>query len=152
MIETSNCTGDVYWQLQNEGEPYWYTWSRCDLHGERTLEPGEYEIVVFTDFGSAGGEYELDMRLMPEPEHFTIATGDTITDGVPGPGAGNLESDGATDVYQFTVNAPQYVTFDAAGCPPLMRATLRNTIYAYGQGVPMCTSAYPRLLYPVTMS
>ena len=44
---------------------------------------------------------------------FEIAYGDTVSDGVPGPGAGNIEVAGAVDVYTFEAATGDAVIFDA---------------------------------------
>jgi hypothetical protein len=49
---------------------------------------------------------------MPPPEPFAIAIGDTVSDGVPAPGAGRIETPGALDVYVFEAAASQRIFFD----------------------------------------
>src|SRR5437016_1593169 len=51
----------------------------------------------------------------PAPDHFTIAVGDTVSDGVPALGAGNLEEPGAQDIYTFTATAGDLVYFEDLG-------------------------------------
>ncbi|MDX1571539.1 MAG: hypothetical protein R3200_13735, partial [Xanthomonadales bacterium] len=46
-------------------------------------------------------------------QFFNIAIGDTVSDGVPEPGAGNIENPFDKDVYTFTATAGQKVFFDA---------------------------------------
>ena len=46
------------------------------------------------------------------PQKFSIAIGDTVSRGVPGPGAGNLENPGVADVDTFRVTAGQSASFD----------------------------------------
>lgn len=46
---------------------------------------------------------------------YTIAVGDTITDSVPGPGAGQIETPGGVDIYTFSATAGQQVFFDLFG-------------------------------------
>src|SRR5205807_1696159 len=40
---------------------------------------------------------------------FSIAIGDSVSNGVPGPGAGNIETPGSIDSYSFTGTAGQIV-------------------------------------------
>lgn len=43
---------------------------------------------------------------------FLISYGDTVADGVPGPGAGNLEAGGAEDRYEFDGEAGDVAVLD----------------------------------------
>jgi hypothetical protein len=45
-------------------------------------------------------------------EVFAIGYGDTVSNGVPGPGAGNIEAGGNQDVYTFEGNAGEQAIFD----------------------------------------
>ena len=58
------------------------------------------------------GVYSFHLLLVFAPEVFAISIGDTVSDGVPAVGAGNLESPGAIDIYTFDVVAGQQVIFD----------------------------------------
>ncbi|MCA4135732.1 hypothetical protein, partial [Arthrobacter sp. M4] len=52
----------------------------------------------------------------------------SVSNGVPGTGAGNLETTGAHDQYRFTVPAGGQSVFLAdQGCPSYMKWTLTNT-------------------------
>src|SRR5690606_20784050 len=57
-------------------------------------------------------------------DEFAISLGDSVSDGVPGPGAGNLESPGSIDVYTFTITRETEVYFDeiSGGCGIVWRA------------------------------
>ncbi|MGH2749649.1 MAG: hypothetical protein ACRDK3_02055 [Actinomycetota bacterium] len=60
------------------------------------------------------------MALLLVPTHaagqldpaFMIGYGDTVSDGVPAPGAGNIEVGGATDSYSFEATAGDVAIFD----------------------------------------
>lgn len=43
---------------------------------------------------------------------FAISYGDAVSDGVPGPGAGNIEAGGTDDIYTFAADAGHVVVFD----------------------------------------
>ena len=58
-----------------------------------------------------GSVHDGQNRCSPSPE-YAIAVGDTVSDGVPGVGAGNIETPGAFDVYTFTASAGQNVFID----------------------------------------
>src|SRR5688572_32454215 len=56
-------------------------------------------------------------------DSFGIVLKQTVSNGVPGPGAGNLEAAGASDVYTFTVDPGTSVYFQelSGGCNILWR-------------------------------
>jgi hypothetical protein len=47
-----------------------------------------------------------------EEDQFPIGYGDTVADGTPGLGAGNIETGGAQDVYTFAADAGDDAIFD----------------------------------------
>ena len=49
---------------------------------------------------------------VPVPTPVAIAIGNTVSNGVPVAGAGNLETPGSSDVYTFSATANQVVNFD----------------------------------------
>src|SRR5439155_1718700 len=65
-----------------------------------------YSVIVSNAFGTVSSSNAL-LNLI-----FSIAIGDTVTNGVPLPGAGNLEVAGANDIYTFTGTSNQLVYFD----------------------------------------
>jgi hypothetical protein len=72
---------------------------------------GAYTMTVGSDRVPATGLYRLQLFNVPPPNQFAIKIGDKIKENVPGPGAGNIESPGAKDVYTFTAEAGQKVHF-----------------------------------------
>jgi hypothetical protein len=52
---------------------------------------------------------------VPADRNFTINIGDTITNGTPAAGAGNIETAGARDIYTFTALPGQIVYFEDRG-------------------------------------
>ena len=83
----------------------------------RYLEAGDYQIDVYVDYGTQPGPYHLDVTPRPAPEIFVITVGDTIADGTPAPGAGNLEQPWATDTYTFTIDTPTHHTLTGEVVP-----------------------------------
>ncbi|RIK33861.1 MAG: hypothetical protein DCC55_34180 [Chloroflexi bacterium] len=81
---------------------------------------GIYTITVGDDTNAGTGTYGFTLWDVPPPDEFTIAIGDTVSDGVPGPGAGNIESPGVKDVYTFNAPAGQKVYFDLFGVEPAL--------------------------------
>jgi uncharacterized protein (DUF779 family) len=75
-------------------------------------QSGVYTLTVGDDRDVNTGTYAFKLWPVAPPNQFAIAIGDTIANGVPGPGAGNLEAPGAKDIYTFNAAAGQQVTFD----------------------------------------
>ncbi len=76
-------------------------------------ETGTYTLTVRGFSGTDTGTYSLRLLLAPVSEAFAIGVGDTVSDGVPAPGAGNLEAPGATDTYTFDAGTGTTAVFDA---------------------------------------
>ena len=72
--------------------------------------PGTYRLVVYNDSGITGS-YAFSVNTVTD-QSFTISMGDTVTNGVPQIGAGNLELPGAQDGYQFTATSNSVVVFN----------------------------------------
>lgn len=59
------------------------------------------------------GTYSLRLLgVPPKIDEFEMAFGDIVSDGVPGPGAGNLEGPGALDRYRFDAPSGQVAIFN----------------------------------------
>ena len=71
---------------------------------------GTYSLTVY---GVLDYVEPYSFRIVPVvPQQFAISLGQTITNGVPAAGAGNIETPGATDTYTFTAAAGQMAYFD----------------------------------------
>lgn len=70
-------------------------------------ETGTYTLRVRGTTETTVGTYSFRLLLVPPAEHFPIAVGDTVSEGVPGPGAGSLEAPGSVDLYRFDAAAGQ---------------------------------------------
>ncbi|MFN2137841.1 MAG: hypothetical protein ACK2UK_17935 [Candidatus Promineifilaceae bacterium] len=75
-------------------------------------QTGTYTLSVRGSNASTTGVYSFSLLLVPVPQEFSISIGDTVSDGVPAAGAGNLETPGAADVYTFDAQAGDEVIFD----------------------------------------
>jgi hypothetical protein len=75
-------------------------------------QTGTYTWTVRGSNATTTGVYSFRLLLVPAPQEFAISVGDTVSDGVPGAGAGNLEAPGATDVYTFDAETGDEVIFD----------------------------------------
>jgi hypothetical protein len=83
--------------------------------GRRTLpETGAYTIKFKTGSNNPEhiGAYSFRARPVPPDQSFNIQIGDSISNGVPAEGAGNIEVPGAQDVYQFDAVAGQSAFFE----------------------------------------
>ena len=111
--------------------------------GAITLDDtGTYTITVGEDDVDATGTYSFALSATPPDDVFAIAIGDTVSDGVPAAGAGNIEFPGGRDVYTFTANAgdvifldetftaPSVVLLDYAITDPLGGVVLNNSLGA----------------------
>jgi hypothetical protein len=71
---------------------------------------GTYSLTVY---GVLDYVEPYSFRVVPvAPQQFAITLGQTVTNGVPAAGAGNIETPGATDTYTFTAAAGQMAYFD----------------------------------------
>lgn len=75
------------------------------------LDVGTYEIEVQSGTSSAFGPYSFRLVEVQPPQFFAITVGTTISDGVPAPGAGNLEAPASIDIYTFEANVGDAVCF-----------------------------------------
>lgn len=74
------------------------------------VESGTWLIEVFADPG-AFGVYSFALNVVDAPDLFTIEVGDTVADGEPADGAGNLEQAGDVDVYLLDVAPGERICF-----------------------------------------
>ena len=84
--------------------------------GRRVLtEAGTYRMRVFVQVNNTNyvGTYSIRIRPVAADQHFAIQPGDTVTNNVPGIGAGNIEMPGAQDFYTFAATAGQSLSFEA---------------------------------------
>jgi hypothetical protein len=72
---------------------------------------GNYTLIVDGD-GETVGTYSFKLWNVPAAQSFAYTIGNTISNGVPGAGAGNIETPGVEDRYTFTATAGQRIYFD----------------------------------------
>lgn len=87
---------------------------------------GIYTLTVSGGQVTGFGTYSFQLlHVPPAAQEFNISIGDTVSDGVPAPGAGHLESPGAVDLYRLNGSAGQGMIFHVlAGDTGLFRVTL----------------------------
>ena len=84
--------------------------------GRKTLpETGTYTLktMVGANETSYLGTYSFRLRPIAGDQTFALTMGDTVSDGVPAAGAGNLEDSGAQDFYTFSGTAGQALFFES---------------------------------------
>jgi serine/threonine protein kinase len=112
----------VYWQLYNPADR---KIAEQLMLGAATHDPGvvefesdgEYSIIVGNDGEPSVGTYSFKIWNVPAPDSFQISIGQEISNGVPGPGAGNIESPGVKDIYTFNAKAGETVYFQITKAP-----------------------------------
>lgn len=108
---------NIDWRLDApDGTNIFNTCTGCGDPGRFTLtQAGTYTLTVGDGRDDHTGSYAVKVWNVPAPQHFAIAVGDTVSNGVPSAGAGNIESPGVEDIYTFHANANQKVYFDLLG-------------------------------------
>jgi len=116
----SSLAGWLRWELKTPGNVTVfssYLDGNNDL-GRRTLpETGTYTLRVWVGAVNAAyiGTYSFRLRAIPADPTYPIQFGDTITNGVPGASAGNIEVPGAWDYYTFNATNGQIAFFEILG-------------------------------------
>jgi hypothetical protein len=84
----------------------------CGDPGVQTLTAGgAYTLIAGNKTNPATGTYRLQMLNVPPADQFSVNIGDSIRQGVPGMGAGTIETPGAEDIYSFNASPGQKVYF-----------------------------------------
>jgi len=113
----SSLAGWLRWELKSPGNVTVFS-SYLDNNndvGRRTLpETGTYSLRVWVGAVNAGyvGAYSFRLRPIPADPTYAIQFGETITNGVPGASAGNIEVPGAWDYYTFNATNGQIAFFE----------------------------------------
>ena len=120
LLSATPQLAQVSWQLTDEtGAVLFDTCLGCGEPGVRTLtRGGVYTLKVGDDRDDGVGVYSFKLWNVPPPQQFTINIGDSVSNGVPGAGAGNIESAGSKDIYQFTATAGQRVRINLNNAAP----------------------------------
>jgi TIR domain-containing protein len=103
----------IKWRLTDaDGAEIFNTCLGCGEPGVQILtKGGSYTLTVGSDNDASTGTYELQLFAVAVPSQFSIKVGDTVKEGVPGAGAGVIESPGAEDIYSFNATPRQSVYF-----------------------------------------
>lgn len=114
FVDALDLDVNIRWEMTDPaGESIFSTCLACGDPGVFTLaETGTYTLIVGATRDDSVGAYQFKLWDVPPSQEFAITVGDTISNGVPGPGAGNVESPGVLDIYTFNATAGQHVVFD----------------------------------------
>ena len=116
FFEIHSVTGGlaVRWLLEDSnGSVLFVDCLACGNPGQIPLDVGgTYTITVGTVDSTTTGTYQFQLSEIRPDDQFDIEIGDVVSDGVPGPGAGNIEGPGTADIYNFTATAGQTVNFE----------------------------------------
>jgi N-acetylglucosamine-6-sulfatase len=111
-VLSNSCNCD--WSLRAAGGPPIF--DRSPMTATRVgLSAGTYALRV-SGRGAAVGTYAFASSAAPAAQDFTIAIGDSVSPGTPGPGAGNLETPGSMDVYSFDAPGGTRVGISGSSC------------------------------------
>jgi hypothetical protein len=112
LIDHAQCGVGLSYTLENVSTNTRVVRRTCGDYLTEPLPQGNYVLRVT----GASGDYALKLMVAPDPQSFAYAVGDAVSNGVPGVGAGNLETIASKDVFTFTVPAGgQQVAFDGSG-------------------------------------
>ncbi|MBX3059004.1 MAG: serine/threonine protein kinase [Anaerolineae bacterium] len=114
------------WRLVDEfGSEIFNTCLQCSDPGVQTLDRGGlYTIVVGDERDAGSGRYRFKLWDVPAADEFTIEIGAEVANGVPGNGAGFIETLGVKDQYTFT-SAPGQTVYFQVTQPPQSSDLLR---------------------------
>ncbi len=104
----------VDWRLiAPNGTQLFRTCLGCSEPGLITVTAGgTYSLIVGKTTSTQTGSYRFEVWNVPAPQAFAIQVGNTVASGVPGPGAGTIETPGVKDIYTFSASAGQTLYFD----------------------------------------
>jgi uncharacterized protein YdeI (BOF family) len=88
--------------------------SSCASKLIAAVPAGQYRLAVTRN--GATGTYKLGISIQPPADTFNITLPAAISSGVPGTGAGNLETTSSEDDYTFSTTATGGVQLDFSGC------------------------------------
>jgi len=113
VLQRSTGMDLIKWQLVDEnGMEVFNSCLGCGETGVHTLiKGGTYTLTVGSKANPATGTYAIRLFDVPPAEQFSIKIGDRIRAGVPGAGAGIIETPGAEDIYSFVAVPGQKAFF-----------------------------------------
>jgi hypothetical protein len=145
QLDLGSCVGlngyGVFLTLQDvaTGHTAWSGWSLCDRSFTiPDLDAGDYRLVA--NHGGETGTYELGVGLVPAPQSFALTSlPQTITDGDPATGAGNLETSSSEDDYTFTTGSETTLEVAPSQCASSLGGSLKYVLTDTGSGQTVTT-------------
>lgn len=119
QIEPSGCSsslgGAVDWKLIDVATgAVKHQASGCVPTPVPSVPAGSYKLDISRL--NKTGTYSLTVFAQPPPQVFSLTSPASVADGVPAPGAGNLETTASEDHYEFTTSAVGWVRFNFSEC------------------------------------
>jgi hypothetical protein len=156
----AGATVSFRWRLEGPGGEVVFDAAYVD-RSEELADTGTYSLTVYGTSATTVGTYSFRLLATPPAQHFAIAFGDTVSDGVPDVGAGNIEVPGARDVYSFDGEVGHTVILDAISGPTSgLRVILTapdgtevlNQIYADREALLPVTGTYTLTMEGLTVA
>jgi N-acetylglucosamine-6-sulfatase len=111
--DLSNACG-CEWSLRKMNGPV--VFDRRPMEAIQTgLAAGNYLLRIVGD-GAMTGSYSFATASAPAAQRFTVALGDSVSNGVPEAGAGKIEVPGALDVYSVAATPGLRVSITGSAC------------------------------------
>ena len=106
MVDMKECSRSarLVWRLKSSAGAELKSGS-CPQVEQIELPQGTYTLTVESK-AQRSDTYRTDLYLVPDPHIFDLALTTTplqVSDGIPGAGAGNIETIASKDIYRFTV-------------------------------------------------
>lgn len=116
VLKHSDGLASIRWRLVDEEDTKVFdNCLGCTEPGVQVLtRGGMYLLTVGSESDPTTGTYRLQLFDVPPPQQFAVKIGDAVKENLPAPGAGTIESPGASDVYTFKAAAGQRVYFRMA--------------------------------------
>ncbi|MFO0874831.1 MAG: dockerin type I repeat-containing protein [Phycisphaerales bacterium] len=112
-VSTTNCS--ISWTVTDPSNAVLFSQQlgQCGPDaGTFVLAGGTYTIRVEDLSGNGTGTYSFVLVTPESAQNFDILYGQPVSNGFPAPGAGNLETPGAVDIYALATNAGDEVNFN----------------------------------------
>lgn len=121
--------GWLTWEVRAPGGTRLFSdyFDNSDAGRKDLTESGTYTITVYVpvEVVEYVGDYSFQVRAIGGDTRYPIQLGQVVTNGVPGAGAGMIESPGGEDQYRFDGQAGQAVIFEELAAAAVFEGWLR---------------------------
>jgi hypothetical protein len=140
QLDSSDCSGfdglGVYLNLVDtaDDQSVWSGWSFCGFSQQvNGVATGDY--ALHASRGGQTGTYKLGIGMVPPPQSFAVTSlPQTISDGDPATGAGNLETTSSEDDYTFTTVTTGALDLGLSDCASSLSGSIHWILKAVGDG------------------